>query len=112
MQQLHDQSVIERANLRHERERIRTIGWIALGLGIFCWFVGGLCLIAIPYSFFGNGASEPWLAVAFGFPAVVGGGLAIAARSVEGKRIHHAEVAVVLNTLFLIVVVARVVQWW
>ena len=101
--------MIERANLRHERERIRTIGWVGVVLGVFSWICGGMCLplfsrIRDPY----RDSHIAVIAVGFGFMAAIGCVFATRARSVSKEAMPHAVLALILNFGYLLLALALV----
>jgi hypothetical protein len=106
----HESLGIERANRTREREAVRVLGWLALGIGMFCWFAGGIFLIGIPY-WFGDGHGDLGIVAFFGVAAAIGCALAVRARHAFGEPIFHARVAAMLNGLFLILALARAVLW-
>src|SRR5262245_281965 len=113
MEQPRDLSTaIAHANLLREQEPIRVLGWLALGIGIFCWLIGWMFLIYLPnYTNYFGSSRDPTVAAIFAAGAGLGLILAICVRRVGGKIIRHSIVAAVVNGLLLVVALVRVIQW-
>ena len=103
-------AAIAHANKMREEEPVRVLGWIALGMGLFCWFVGWIFLIDPP-DMFGLSRPDPGIAAIFAVGAGIGLLLALCVRKVGGKIIRHSIAAAVVNGLLLAVALFRVVQW-
>src|SRR5688572_22405267 len=121
MEQPRDLSAaIDHANEIREREAVRVVGWVALGVAAFCWLVGGVFLAGFLASLrlaetkdenaVGAQGDATFVAV-FGICAVIGCAFATWAVRMSKRPIHHATAALVLNGLFLIAAVTHVVRW-
>ena len=110
MEQTGDLSAaIARANRTREDESVRVLGWLALGLGIFCWLVGWVFVIE-PTDFFGT-RWYPVAATVLAAGASTGLMLALWARRASGEIIRHSVLAATVNGLLLAIVLVRLVQW-
>jgi hypothetical protein len=102
-------AAIEDANRVREQEPIRVLGWLALGIGVFCWLVGWIFLIE-PTDFFGP-RWYPAAAASFAVGTGIGLILALFARRAGGEIVRHSVLAAGVNGLLFVVALVRVVQW-
>jgi hypothetical protein len=117
---------LEQANRRREREGVRFLGWLALGIGLIFWSADLLSLGVLLPMYIEQSRGKlgtDWggagvIFVAFPalspFAATIGCVLAVRSRRFEGKPIFHAWLAVGLNALLLIaslVLILYVVRW-
>jgi hypothetical protein len=111
---------IARANEIREREAVRAVGWVALGVAAFCWLFGGVFLAGFLASLrlaetkdgnaVGAQGDATFVAV-FGVCAMIGCAFAIWALRMSQGPIRHAAAALILNGLFLIAAVIHIVRW-
>jgi hypothetical protein len=101
-------AAIAHANEIRERERIRTIGWAALAVGVFCWCLGGM--LGFMFIQFGAGGDFVYFAACFGLVASGGCLLAVISLRMSAEKFRHSLLALALNELFLIIALTYVVR--
>jgi hypothetical protein len=123
VEQPHLLSALEQANRRREREGVRVVGWLALGIGLFFW--SALILVVViaraiaeednnqPGGAPPAAPGIPCTPEMFALAAAVGCMLAVRGWQFESEPVFHARLAAVLNGLLLVLslILVYVVRW-